>query len=230
MKVISPPPIVNKFAYHSIKQVNANGKRYYQTPDGNKTPSVSTILNSTKDMTALNEWKKRIGLENANKIKTEAANIGTAMHANIESFLLGKKRNNENSPIDIKANSMAQKIIDNGLSDVNEVWGIEQSLYYPAKYSGTADLIGRYKNKPAIMDFKQSNKPKKREWITDYLLQLTAYRIAHNVVYKTNIKTGIIFLCTRDEAYQQFELSEHECDLWEKIWWDRVDQYYKQLS
>ena len=228
MSDISPPPIVKKFEYQSIKQINAQGKRFYESPDGSRTPSVSTILSSTKDMTGLNAWKKRVGIENAKKIKSEAAGIGTAMHGNIERFLLGEERQIDEEDIQIKANAMAQKIIDNGLSHVNEVWGIEQTLYYPNKYSGTADLIGEYKNIPAIMDFKQSNKPKRKEWIDDYFLQLTAYRLAHNEVYKTNIKTGVIFVCTRDEAYQQFDLNEDDCEHWEKIWWNRVDQYYNQ--
>lgn len=230
MNNISPPPIIKKFNYKSIKQVNSGGKRFYEIPDGSKTPSVSTILSATKDMTALNAWKKRVGTENAKKIKSEAAGIGTAMHANIEKFLLGEEREVSNQSFQVKANAMAQKIIENGLKDVNEVWGIEQALYFPYKYSGTADLIGEYKNMPAIMDFKQSNKPKKKEWIGDYFLQLTAYRLAHNEVYKTNIKTGVIFVCTRDEAYQQFDLSEDDCTYWEKIWWDRVDKYYQQTS
>jgi len=230
MTDVSPPPIINKFEYQTVKQINLDGKRFYETPDGSKTPSVSTILRATKDMTGLNAWKKRVGAKNAQKIVSEAAGIGTAMHGNLERFLLREERQVDDQVVQVKANAMAQKIIDNGLSDVNEVWGIEQALYFPKKYSGTADLIGEYKNLPAVMDFKQSNKPKRKEWIDDYFLQLTAYRLAHNQVYATNIRCGVIFLCTRDEEYQQFDLNESDCNYWETIWWNRVDQYYDQIK
>ena len=230
MNSIFPPPIIKKFDYKTVKQINFNGKRLYETPDGNKTPSVTTILSATKDMTGLNAWKKRVGAKNAQKIASEAAGIGTAMHGNLERFLLGEDRITNDQPVQAKANAMAQKIIDHGLVDVNEVWAIEQALYYPNKYSGTTDLIGEYKNHPAIMDFKQSNKPKRVEYVDDYFLQLTAYRLAHNEVHGTNIKNGVIFICTRDEAYQQFDLNESNCDHWEEVWWKRIDQYYNQIN
>ena len=225
----SPPILVKKFDYQSVKQISLAGKRLYESPDGSKTPSVTTILNATKDMRGLMEWRKRVGVKNAQKITTEAAGIGTAMHNNLERFLLGEERMTDHQPLQIKANAMAQKIIDNGLANVNEVWAIEQALYYPNKYSGTADLIGEYKNQPAIMDFKQSNKPKKIQYIDDYFLQLTAYRLAHNKVYETNIKSGVIFVCTRDEMYQEFELNDGNYQHWEDEWWKSVEQYYNKI-
>ena len=157
----TPPPFVKKYDYHTVKQINLNGKRLYEAPDGSKTPSVTTVLSATKDMTGLNAWKKRVGKDKAQQIVTEAAGVGTAMHANLERFLLGEKRQPGNNTVHVKANAMAQQIIDKGLTDVDEVWGIEQALYFPKLYSGTTDLVGVYKGEPAIMDFKQSNKPKK---------------------------------------------------------------------
>ena len=230
MNTSSPPILIKKFDYQSVKQINLAGKRLYESPDGSKTPSVTTILNATKDMRGLMDWRKRGGVKNAQKITTEAAGIGTAMHNNLERFLLGEERMTDQQPLQIKANAMAQKIIDNGLSNVNEVWAIEQALYYPHKYSGTADLIGEYKKKPAVMDFKQSNKPKKIQYIDDYFLQLTAYRLAHNKVYKTDIKSGGIFICTRDEKYQEFELNTGNYKHWEDEWWKRVEQYYNKIQ
>ena len=165
----TPPPIVKKYDYHTVKQINLDGKRLYEAPDGSKTPSVTTVLSATKDMTGLNAWKKRVGKDKAQQIVTEAAGVGTAMHANLERFLLGEKRQPGNNTVHVKANAMAQQIIDKGLADVDEVWGIEQALYFPKLYSGTTDLVGVYKGEPAIMDFKQSNKPKKLEYVDDYL-------------------------------------------------------------
>ena len=221
----TPPPFVKAIDYHELKQVNKNGKRVYETPSGT-TPSVTTILSKTKDQTGLNEWKKRVGEQEAQRIVTEAAGVGTALHNNLEKFLAGEKRVPGNNLVHVQANKMADIIIENGIADVDEVWGIEQGLYYPEMYSGTTDLCGVYKGQPSIMDFKQPNKPKKKEWVDDYYLQMAAYATAHNKVYGTNIREGHIFMCSRDLQYQQFDLWPNEFDYWADQWLDRVAEYY----
>ena len=221
----TPPPFVQAIEYHTLKQVNKNGKRVYETPSGT-TPSVTTILSKTKDQTGLNEWKKRVGEQEAQRIVTEAAGVGTALHNNLEKFLAGEKRVPGNNLVHVQANKMADIIIENGIVDVDEVWGIEQGLYYPEMYSGTTDLCGVYKGQPSIMDFKQTNKPKKKEWVDDYYLQMAAYATAHNKVYNTNIREGHIFMCSRDLQYQQFDLMPDEFDYWADQWLDRVAEYY----
>jgi len=221
----TPPPFVQKIQYHTLKQVNKNGKRVYETPSGT-TPSVTTILSKTKDQTGLNEWKKRVGEQEAQRIVTEAAGVGTALHNNLEKFLAGEKRVPGNNLVHVQANKMADIIIENGIANVDEVWGIEQGLYYPGMYSGTTDLCGVYKGNPSIMDFKQTNKPKKKEWVDDYYLQMAAYATAHNKVYGTNIREGHIFMCSRDLQYQQFDLWPDEFDYWADQWLDRVAEYY----
>jgi len=228
MSELSPPPYVEKFEYHTVKQINLDGKRLYEAPDGTKTPSVTTILSKTKDMTHLNEWKKRVGEQEAQRITTEAAGVGTAMHNNLERFLTGMERMPGKNMVHVKANAMADKIIENALCDVDEIWGIEQALYYPELYSGTTDLVGVYKGNPSIMDFKQTNRPKKREWVDDYYLQLAAYAMAHNAVYGTTINEGHIFMCSRDEEYQQFDLWPGEFDHWCGEFLNRVEDYYKK--
>ena len=222
---ITPPPYVEAIKYHDVKQINQQGKRVYQTPSGT-TPSVTTILSKTKDQTGLNEWRKRVGEQEAQRIMTEAAGVGTALHNNLERFLAGDTRQPGNNLVHIQANKMADVIIENGLSDVDEVWAIEQGLYYPEMYSGTTDLCGVYKGNASIMDFKQTNKPKKKEWVDDYYLQLAAYATAHNKVYGTNIREGHIFMCSRDLQYQQFDLWPDEFDYWADQWLNRVAEYY----
>ena len=221
----NPPPFVKAIEYHELKQVNKNGKRVYETPSGT-TPSVTTILSKTKDQTGLNAWKARVGEQEAQRIVTEAAGVGTALHNNLEKFLAGEKRVPGNNLVHVQANKMADIIIENGIADVDEVWGIEQGLYYPEMYSGTTDLCGVYKGNPAIMDFKQTNKPKKKEWVDDYYLQMAAYATAHNKEYDTNIREGHIFMCSRDLQYQQFDLWPDEFDYWADQWLDRVAEYY----
>ena len=226
--MITPPPFVERYQYQALKQVNdpVAKKRVYVTPNGEKLPSVTTILSSTKDMTHLNEWKKRVGEQEAQRITTEAAGIGTAMHANLERFLCGIERQPGNNVVHVQANKMADVIIENGLSKVNEVWAMEQALYFPGLYSGTTDLCGIYNGKPAIMDHKQTNKPKKEEWVEDYKLQLVAYALAHNEVYGTDIKTGVVFMCSRDLQYQQFEVTEETFPKYRDMWLDKVEEYY----
>jgi genome maintenance exonuclease 1 len=150
------------------------------------------------------------------------------MHSNLERFIAGMQRQPGNNPVHVQANAMADIIIENGLSGVDEVWAMEQSLYFPGLFSGTTDLVGVYKGEPAVMDYKQTNKPKKEEWIDDYKIQLTAYIMAHNEVYGTDIKRGVVFMCSRDLQYQQFNLMPNEFDYWQDQWLGKVEEYYSQ--
>jgi genome maintenance exonuclease 1 len=183
-------------------------------------------LGATKDQTHLIEWRKRVGEEQAAQITKEASGVGTAMHGNIERFLAGVERMPGKNLVQVKANAMADQIIINGLSKVNEVWAMEQSLYFPGLYSGTTDLVGVYDGEPAVMDHKQTNKPKKAEWVEDYYVQLVAYILAHNEVYKTDIRRGVIFMCSRDFQYQQFDLNKDNFNKYEDMWLSKVEEYY----
>jgi genome maintenance exonuclease 1 len=224
----TPPPFVERYQYKNCKQINdpVTRKRVYLTPDGESLPSVTTILSATKDMTHLNEWKKRVGIENAQRITTEAAGVGTAMHANLERFLIGEQRQPGNNVVHVQANKMADQIIEQGLKDVDEVWAMEQSLYFPGLYSGTTDLVCIYKGKPCIADYKQTNKPKKAEWVEDYYLQLMAYMLAHNEIYGTDMREGHIFMCSRDFQYQQFDLEPADFNKYQDMWLNKVEEYY----
>jgi genome maintenance exonuclease 1 len=229
MALFSPPPFITPFDYKSCRQINdpVTRKRVYETPDGEQLPSVTTVLGATKDMTHLREWRQRVGEEKAAQITREAAGVGTSMHSSLEKFLAGLPREPGSNLVHQQANAMANTIIQHGLKDIDEVWAIEQSLYYPGLYSGTTDLIAVYKGNPSICDYKQANKVKKREWIEDYFLQLVAYMMAHNQVYGTNIREGHIFMCTRDLTYQQFDLWPNEYSQYEEQWLSKLEQYYK---
>jgi hypothetical protein len=225
---LQPPPFVERFQYKNCQQINdpVTRKRVYLTPDGESLPSVTTILSATKDMTALNEWKKRVGEQKAKEITTEAAGVGTAMHSNLERFIAGLQRQPGNAPVHVQANKMADVIIDNGLKHVNEVWAMEQSLYFPGLYSGTTDLVAVFKDNPSVCDYKQTNKPKKEEWVEDYKIQLVAYILAHNEVYKTDIREGHVFMCSRDFQYQQFDLWPTDFNKYQDMWLSKVEEYY----
>jgi hypothetical protein len=228
---LNPPPFVERFQYKNCQQINdpVTRKRVYLTPDGESLPSVTTILSATKDMTALNEWKKRVGEDKAKQITTEAAGVGTAMHSNLERFIAGLQRQPGNNPVHVQANAMADVIIDRGLRDVNEVWAMEQSLYFPGLYSGTTDLVAVYKDNPSVCDYKQTNKPKKEEWVEDYKMQLIAYILAHNEVYGTDIREGHVFMCSRAFDYQQFDLWPSDFNKYQDLWLNKVEEYYNSL-
>ena len=228
--------LIKKFDYKTIHRENLNGRRYYVTPAGQRVPSVTTILDRTKPeeaRKALAEWRKRVGEDRAQQITTEAANRGTRMHKWLENYVqTGDAGAPGTHPESQRSHRMAMKIIESGFSSVSEVWGNEVPLYFPELYAGTTDCVGVHGGEPAILDFKQSNKPKKREWIDDYFLQLTAYALAHNEVYGTNIRKGVVMMSVRPEAdsepeYQEFVLEPRDFDMWTQRWCDRVSEYYR---
>jgi hypothetical protein len=219
--------MVERYPYSTIERVSTGGKRHYATPDGRKVPSVTTILSETKDMTHLHAWRKRVGEQEAQRIATESANIGTVMHRSLERHVLGQDRTPGTNLIQQKAHEMANVIIEHGLKGVTEVWGSEINLYYPELYAGTTDLVGVYNGQPFIGDFKQARKLKKKEWVEDYFLQLTAYAEAHNKLFGTRIRTGRIFICTQANEFQTFEIDDY--DRWSDKWYRRVEQYYKSV-
>ena len=203
------------------------------TPDGHAVPSVTTILDATKPeekKKALQEWRKRVGEEKAKQITTEAAGRGTRMHKWLENHVkTGDTGQPGTNPYSIQSHQMAQTIIDKGLSKCQEFWGTEVSLYFPEVYEGTKDIVGVQENIECIMDHKQTNKPKKREWIDDYFLQLAAYALAHNEVFGTKIRKGVVFMCSADNQYQEFIVEGSEFDKYTDLWYARIEQYYKQF-
>jgi genome maintenance exonuclease 1 len=228
--------ITSKFDYTPLARESVEGKRHYALPDGSRVPSVTTILDRTKPAEArqkLQEWKDRVGHERAQQITTEAANRGTRMHTYLERYVKNDDIGDfPSNPFAQPSWFMAAEVILKGLGNVDEYWGCEVPLYYSGLYAGTTDCVGLWKGQPAIMDFKQTNKPKKREWIDDYFLQLAAYAAAHNETHGTDIKTGVILMCAKptDEnaapQYQEFVLEPKEFQHWSDQWMRRVELYY----
>jgi len=220
-----------KYTYEKLKRVEVNGKRRYAAPGGPPVASVTTILSATKDQSHLIAWRNRVGHAKAQEITTEAAGVGTRMHKYLEDFCLtGEWPDPGSNPYAKQAHMMATTIKDTAIVDVDEIWGVEVPLYVPGIYAGTTDLVGQYKGNPCIMDFKQSNKPKKPEWVEDYRLQIVLYGIAHNEVHGTDIREGHVFMCSRDLTYQQFDVWPDEWDYWSNKAWDRVYDYYKNYA
>ena len=212
------------YDYQDLTRIDGK-KRLYATPGGGKVPSVTTILDATSDKTHLIAWRQRVGEEKAKQITKEAAGVGTSMHGFLENYTKGEELPNKTNLVHVQGRKMAEVVIQDGLSKVDEVWGSEVHLYYPDLYAGTTDLVGVHNGVPAIMDFKQTNKPKKEEWVDNYKLQVAAYALAHNHVYKTDIRKIVIMMCSRDLQYQEFVVEGEAFDEWSKGWSDRLMQY-----
>ena len=163
--------ISEKFTYTPIDRKQINGKRKYLNHDGKAVASVTTILDATKDKTHLINWRKRVGEAKAQEITTEAAGVGTRMHKYLEDYIdTGDWPNPGSNPYAQQAHKMATEIKIKALNNVDEIWGSEVNLYMPSMYAGTTDLVGQFKGNACIMDFKQTNKPKKEEWVVDLSL------------------------------------------------------------
>ena len=217
-----------KFNYPTSNRVIVDGSRYYNIDD-TKLPSVTEILKATESeekKKSLLKWRQRVGNEEADRIMKTSSSRGTKMHKYIEEYLIGQ------SNIDLSfeisdSKLMSNKIISEGLCNLDELWGAEVTLSFPRLYAGTADACGLYNGKESILDFKQSNKPKKREWIEDYFMQIAAYGLAHNKVYSTNISQGVILVCTPPPMclFQEFILSKDDFEKYQDQFLDRVDSY-----
>ena len=219
------------YKYPKSKREILKGDRHYDVND-EKLPSVTTILQATQDAEkteSLKRWTQKVGEVEAERVKNVAAKRGTAMHSYLETYLQGGK------VLDLRdvgreASAMAETIIDKGFNDLEEIWGSEVTLYYPNLYAGATDLCGIYQGRESIIDFKQSNKPKKVEWIKDYKLQMVAYAMAHNCVYDTDIDQGVILMCTPDNFFQKFTVNGSEFRELKWEWLGRVNQYYELLA
>ena len=219
-----------RFEYTKSQRSLIQGKRHYDIGQ-TKLPSVTTILSATQSeekRQALADWKARMGDHQADRVRDIAAMRGTAMHTYLEGYVRGTGHKDLTS-IGREAEPMAQKIISEGLTDLNEIWGSEVTLYYPELYAGATDVVGIYNGRESIIDFKQTNKPKQREWITDYFAQLGAYAMAHNFVYGTKIQSGIVLMCSKDGMFQKFESFDQEFVGFQHDFLRRVDQYYKDV-
>jgi len=218
------------YQYPTSTRALIKGQRHYDVAQ-EKLPSVTTILAATQSeekKKSLAAWKERVGANEAERIKDQAASRGTVMHHILEGWLLDKPHV-DLTPVGQQAEKMAYQIWKDGLKDrLKEFWGLEVTLYYPGLYAGATDVVGVYDGAESIVDFKQSNKPKRKEWIGDYLLQLAAYALAHNEVYGTQINKGVNLICTKDNYFQEFVFEGNEFRQAKFDWLRRVDQYYNE--
>jgi len=224
--------IVDRFDYTALKRINKNGKRHYivEGQEMDPVPSVTTVLSATtpaEDKEGLNKWRRKVGYAKANEICNNAANRGTRIHNYLEKFVLSSTFPTPGSnPYAKEANTMAKLIADNFSDTMDEAWGTEVPLLFPELYAGTTDLVGVHKGNETIVDFKQSNKMKKREWIEGYFLQACFYAEAHNEMYGTDIKKGVIMMVTPELEFKEFIIEGNEYEKMLQLMWKRLEKYY----
>ena len=221
----------SSYRYPKTVREMVEGQRHYIL-NKEKLPSVTTVLSATQSAEkreSLAKWRERVGEAEATRIVDSAGARGTAMHKILEKYVLGEGYLDETT-VGKQAHNMALQVIQSGLSNITEYYGTECTLYYPGLYAGQTDLVAIHKGEDAIIDFKQTNKPKRREWIEDYCLQLAAYAMAHNFIYKTKITKGVVMMCSKDNYYQEFVIEGAEFQKYKHNFLRRVDEYYKNRS
>jgi len=221
----------SSYRYPKTVREMVEGQRHYILNE-EKLPSVTTILSATQSAEkreSLAAWRLRVGEAEATRIVDSAGARGTAMHKILEKYVLGEGYLDETT-VGKQAHNMALQVIQSGLSNITEYYGTECTLYYPGLYAGQTDLVAIHKGEDAIIDFKQTNKPKRREWIEDYCLQLAAYAMAHNFIYKTKITKGVVMMCSKDNYYQEFVIEGAEFQKYKHNFLRRVDEYYSSRA
>ena len=215
----------DRYNYVHVPRSDDQGRRTYDVK-GTHLPSVTTILSRTKDQGFLRRWKAKVGEAQAEVIKNIASKRGTSMHKFIEAFILGKGYEDLTS-LGQQAKTMAAKVIEKGLAPIDEYYGSEVTVYYPGLYAGSTDLVCRHNDMDTIVDFKQANQPKRKEWIDDYYMQIAAYAMAHDQIHGSSIEQGIIMVCTPDLYYQEFKFSGLTLRSWKHKFLKRLDAYYE---
>ena len=216
-----------KYTYVDAARIEEHGTRLYDV-NGSRLPSVTTILGATKDQQFLKDWKAKVGEKRAEEIKNHSSRRGTSMHKFIESYVTGVGYD-DLTELGQEAKPMAEKVIEIGLAPVEEYYGSEVTLYYPGLDAGSTDLVCNHNGMETIVDFKQSNRPKRKEWVEDYYLQIAAYAMAHDYVHGSEIRQGVIMMCTPDLYYQEFIITDHELRNYKHKFLKRLDMYHELI-
>lgn len=210
----TPPVITSPFNYPVLeRETKDDGVRHYMDPiTGKPLASVTTIISGTADKTGLKLWEEAVGAKAAQKARDDGTNLGNLVHEHLECYVEERARPRGSNLIRQMAHRMADVVIKRGLPYVDEVWGVETPLYYPDLYAGTTDLVGVYKGTEAIMDYKNAKKMRTYEQIADYRDQMCAYALAHNEMFGTNIRCGVVFMVARDLEFQTYVVEGEEFD------------------
>ena len=224
--------ITNKFNYPELKRINNDLGRFYIDPLNNHVPSVTTVLNNISDKkTSLDQWRNRVGDVEADRVMKEATDIGSMVHLSLENYLNDIDDNIfTDDSLGNMAKKMSEKLINDALINISNVYGLEVHLVLDKLYAGTADCVGVIDGKDTIIDFKTSKRIKKKEWIDDYFLQGCAYANAHNVMFDTNISQVAILMVDRDLMYKKFIIKGAEFHHFTNIWKKKLLEFHNSFQ
>ena len=222
--------ITNIYTYPELKRQESDEGRFYLDSKNNPVPSVTTVLNKTSNKKdSIQQWRNRVGEEEANRIIKQSTDIGTMVHEALELYLNDQEwRNFTDNQDGVLAERMTEKFIKSGLNSITEVWGLEVGLILDGLYAGTADCVGKINGVPSLIDFKTARKMKKREWIEDYFLQCCAYANAHNVMFDTDINQIVILMIDRSLIFQEFIVKPTEFNILTKLWKKRLIEFHNK--
>jgi len=197
------------FDIPKLERVTVDGKRYYRLPNGNLAVSVTTAVSEASDKTALYEWRAKVGEAEANKISTQAANRGTALHSICEHYLLNKENYPEKSmPSNIHMFKMLKPYLD---KNITKIYGLETTLYSnELNVAGTTDCIALWDGVPSIVDFKTSKREKKESYIQGYFLQATIYAMMVEELVGITVPQIVILVGVDDSTPQLFVKDKSE--------------------
>ena len=222
--------ITNIYTYPELKRQESDEGRFYLDSKNHPVPSVTTVLNKTSNKKdSIQQWRNRVGEEEANRIIKQSTDIGTMVHEALELYLNEQEwRNFSDNQDGVLAERMTEKFIESGLNSITEVWGLEVGLILDGLYAGTADCVGKINGVPSLIDFKTARKMKKREWIEDYFLQCCAYANAHNVMFNTDINQIVILMIDRDLIFKEFIVKPTEFNILTKLWKKRLIEFHNK--
>ena len=196
-----------------MRTENHNGRRHYVTPEGELYPSITTILGELSKA-AIQAWRERVGEEEANKISTKASRRGTSVHSVCESYI-----KNEEEFLDGETPHIVElfKTIEPFFERINNVHGVELALYSDHfGIAGRTDLIAEFDGMLSVIDYKTSNKTKKKEWCESYFAQGAFYGVAYEELTNIPVPQVVIIMAVENESPQLFV--EKRNDWIDKIW------------
>ena len=193
--------------YPSLSREMIDGVRYYDTPDGQKLVSITSVI-SYRNRDKFTKWRKRVGEEEANKVTKKATSRGTDMHTLVEHYL-----NNEELPTVQPLSDLLFKQAKPDLQKINNIHAIEQSLFSKELgIAGTVDCIAEYNGELAVIDFKTSARVKPEEWIEDYYVQCAAYACMLYELCGIMVKKFVIIMSCEDgecKVYEQYDKAKY---------------------
>jgi len=183
-----------------LNRIDGETARLYETPTGERYPSVTTVLGKMSDKTALNEWRKRVGDVEANKVSARAASRGTSIHNMCEKYILGEEIDTS-MPHNMMIFNQIKKILDD---KVDTIRATECTLFsHHLQIAGTCDLIADYDGRLSIIDYKTSTRRKRKDWIEGYFLQCALYAYMLWEMTGIGVKDIVIVIGVDDELDAQ---------------------------